>query len=275
MPPITIPGATSDIAPDDRPAIGVFGAESSGKSRFAATAPGTIGLLALDKKSKRTFQSICAERSTEVVVNEKPFLSDKDAIKMAMITDTTAKSISEIRNTYTEALDRIFSLAMAYASHPEIKTIVVDTCSQLFDVILFSHFGRRNQITPTSRGAANQDMIDFINALRCKNLVLIHRAKEIWKSTGQTDKDGRPIKEPSGRFEQDGFKHIGAFLTANLELTSKRTATDLDSKFRAKVVTSQYNVLIEGQDLSEYGIMGSEITWDNVITVLGLYGEAL
>jgi len=141
-------------------------------------------------------------------------------------------------------------------------------------MILFSHFGRRNQIKPTSRGAPNQDMIDFVNALRCKNLVLIHRAKEIWKATGQVDKEGQPIKEPSGKYEQDSFKHIGGFLTANIELTSRRTKSeDLESKFRAKVVTSQSNVLLEGQDLHDYGISGENITWSNIMTILGLEDE--
>ncbi len=272
---IKIPGTTSALIPDDRPAIGVFGIEGTGKTRFAATAPGPIGLIALDKKSKRTFQDIASKLETQVISNDKPFLSDADSIRMAMISGDNPTGLLEIKNTYTTALKSIFDMACAFAAHPEIKTIVVDTCSQLFEMILFSHFGRRNQIQPTSRGAANQDMIDFVNACRSRNLVLIHRSKEIWKATGAFDKQGGAIKEPSGKFEQEGFKHIGGFLTANLEFTSKRVKTDdLSAKFRAKVVTSQSNCLMEGQDLHEYGISGSAITWDNVITVLGLLDES-
>jgi hypothetical protein len=116
-------------------------------------------------------------------------------------------------------------------------------------------------------------MIDFVNAMRSKNLVLVHRSKEIWKSTGANDKDGNPIKEPSGKFEHDGFRNIGGFLTANIELTSRRMATEYETKFRAKMVTAQANVLLEGQDLHEYGISGEAITWSNIMTLLGIPDE--
>ncbi len=272
---ITIPGCTAKLIPDDKPAIGVFGLEGTGKTRFAATAPGPIGLIALDKKSKRTFQEIASKRGVEVISNEKPFISDKDAIEMAITSGDDPKGLAKIKATYTSALTAIFDMTMAFAAHKEVQTVVVDTTSQLFEMILFSHFGRRNQIQPTSRGAANQDMIDFVNALRCKNLVLIHRSKEIWKPTGALDRQGQQIKEPSGKFEQEGFKHIGGFLTANLELTSKKMKTDdLSVKFHAKVITSQSACLMEGQDLDEYGINGEDITWDNVVTVLGLLDES-
>lgn len=271
---ISIPGATILLTHDDKPAIGCYGTEGSGKTHFAATAPGPIGLLALDKKSKRTFIEVAGKLGTEVISNEKPFLSDKDAITMAVTNGETPQGLKLIKDTYTAAVTAIFDMAMAYAAHPQIKTVVLDTASQFFDYVLFSHFGRRNQITPTSRGAANQDMIDLINGLRSTNLVLIHRSKEIWKPTGQYDKQGGAIKEPSGKFEQEGYKHVGGFLTANLELTSKRQPTDdLKAKFKARVVTSQSNVLMEGQDLADYGISGEDITWVNVLTVLGLYDE--
>lgn len=268
---ISIPGTTSILMPDDKPAIGVYGVEGTGKTRFAATAPGPIGLLALDKKSKRTFLEIATARETLVISNDKPLMTDAQAIKMAMTNGDDPRGLAEIKQAYEAVVQAVFDLGMAYAKHPEIKTIVVDTNSQFFDWILFSHFGRRNQIPPISRGAANQDMIDFVNALRSKNLVLIHRSKEIWKPTGATDGGGKPIREPSGKYEADGFKNIGAFLTASLELTSKRVKVEsLDTKFRAKVVTSQMNVLMEGQDLHEYGVSGDDITWNNVCTLLGL-----
>ena len=62
---IVIPGCTTSITADDKPAVGVFGAESVGKTRFAATAPQPIGLIPLDKKSKRTFELIGREMGYE------------------------------------------------------------------------------------------------------------------------------------------------------------------------------------------------------------------
>ena len=262
---ITIPGFSSDLTPDDRPCLSVFAQEGCGKTRLAATMPDPIGLLALDKKSKRTMEAVANEFGKRVIANSKPFISDKEAISMAMEDD-----VEKVKKLYAAVYGRILEDGMKLADHADIASIVVDTNSQLFEYILFSHFGRRTQIKPTSRGAANQDMIDFVNALRSKNVLLIHRAKEVWKSTGKTDRSGEAIKEPSGKFESDGFKNIGGFCTATLELTNNKKATSLESKFRVKVQTCQTNSMLEGQDLQDYGVSGEEITWPNLMTALGI-----
>ncbi len=267
--PIDIAGFTSDLSPDDKPSISIYGQECSGKTRFAITAPDPIGLMAIDKKSKRTAEAIAQSLGKVVIANSKPFLSD--AIKLALIDGESSNGLAEIKNSYAEVLKRVFDAGMTLASHKDVQTIVVDTCSQVFDYILFSHFGRRNQIKPTSRGAVNQDMIDFVNALRSKHLILIHRSKEVWKGTGVRDKDGNEIKEPSGKFETDGFAKIGGFVTTTLELTNVRKAgSNLDDKFHCKVVSCQTKPELEGVDLKDYGVSGEEITWDNVAAVLGM-----
>jgi hypothetical protein len=262
---IKIEGFSFDLTPDDKPCLSVFAPEGCGKTRLAATMPDPIGLLAIDKKSKRTMEACAAEFGKQIIANTKPFMTDKEAIELALEED-----IDKVRKAYADVYRRILHKGMALADHKDISSIVVDTNSQLFDYILFSHFGRRTQIKPTSRGAANQDMIDFISALRSKNVLLIHRAKEVWKSTGKVDKTGEQIKEPSGKFESDGYKNIGGFCTATIELTNNKKATNLDSKFRVKVVTCQTNSMLEGQDLHDYGVSGDGITWPNLMTALGI-----
>lgn len=275
MKAIKIEGFSSDCSPTDKPALCIFGEENVGKTRCACTAPsegGAIGYLALDKNAKRTIQEY-KEMHPElnVIVNKDPMLSHQEAIKLAMLDSTVPAELDKIKTSYTAVLKRTFEFGMALAAHPDVESIVVDTTSQLNDWIIFSHFGRKNQIKPTSRGAANQDMIDFINALSTKNVVLIHRAAEIWKDTGATDKEGNKIQAPSGKFKPDGFAKIGGFVTAVIELTAKRTKLDdLAMKYRAKVVTCKGNTLLEGQDLHEYGVSGSDITWDNIMTAIGL-----
>jgi hypothetical protein len=279
---IKIRGCSSDLSPDDKPAVGLFGVEGTGKTRFAATAPDPIGLVALDKKSKRTFQAMARELGKYVVANEHPLLSDKEAMQIALIDGEKPEGLKKIKETYLAAHARVSELAMEFAAHPDIRTVVVDTTSQLWDWILFAHFGRRNKIPPVSRAAPNQDMIDFVNGLRSKNLVLIHRAKEIWKNTGRVDKNsGEPIKEPSGKFEQDGFKNIGGFLTMNCEMiNSNRLKVEKDEeeedflgrKFNIRVLACQTNALLEGRTLDDFGLSGAGISWDNLMAVAGIGG---
>jgi hypothetical protein len=267
MKQIKVAGFTTDTTPDARPAVCIFGEENTGTTRFGCTAPhddGWIGWLALDKNSKATVEEMKVRDNLPVLVNKEPFLSHADAMKVALIDNP-----DEVKKIYTGAIRKVFDQAVALAAHPDVESVVIDRASQLFDMILFSHFGRRNQIESFQRGAPNQDMIDLINALSTKNLVLIHKSAEIWKDTGEVDKNGRKKQAPTGKFKPDGFNQVGRFVTAVVELSAKRgKVTGLEDKYRLKVVTCKGNTLLEGSDLAEYGVAGEEITWDNLMTVI-------
>lgn len=281
MKQIIIPNTTTLLTADDRPAISVFGDEVTGKTRFALTMPPPIGYVAIDKKAKRTMELLVDELGLKnlVHVNSAPFMTNKQMRELAMMTDAEAEAKSKA--VYLEVTNAVWDMAFAFAEHPDIQSIVVDRNSQLFDWVLFSYHGRKTKIDPkTGRATPNQWMIDFINMCRTKNLLLIHGNSEIWKDTGKFDTRGEKIQEPSGKFKQDGFKNIGSFVLANLEMISnKLTAMDrseldeegqLAKKFRVKVHTCQTNSLLEGVDLDSVGVSGKEITWNNVMTALAV-----
>lgn len=267
MKQIKVEGFTTDTRPDTKPAVCCFGEENTGTTRFGCTAPhddGWIGWLALDKNSKATVEEMKQKDKLPILINKDPFLSHKDAMVMAV-----TESADKVKEVYTAVIKKVFDQAVALSAHPDVESIVIDRASQLFDMILFSHFGRRNQIETYQRGAANQDMIDLINALSTKNLVLIHKSSEIWKDTGEVDKQGRKKQAPTGKFKPDGFNQVGRFVTAVVELSAKRGKVEgLDEKYRLKVITCKGNTLLEGSDLAEYGVKGEEITWDNLMTVI-------
>jgi hypothetical protein len=270
---IKIQGFTTDTTPDYKPAIAAFGVENVGKTRFLTTAPhedGLLAVLALDKNSKGTIDRIKAETGDKrIIVNDKPYITAELAKKAALGEPKVVKEI------YSSIYQRVLEDAMRLADNKDVESVGVDNASILFDFILFSHFGRRDQIESFQRGPANQDMIDLVLALGTKNLVLLHRSAEEWKDTGEVDSKGRKKQGPSGKFKPEGFNKIGGFVSAVLELTSKRKAMgggqmEYEDKYRAVVHSCKGNTLLEGQDLKEYGVCGEAITWDNVVTVLGL-----
>lgn len=275
MKQIQIEGFTYDSTPDTKPAICVFGEENVGKSRFGCTAPhddGLIGWLALDKNSKAAVDEFKrVNKADYILVNKAPFISHTEAIKVAMEEDTNKTKL-----IYKDIMGRVFDQAMALAGHKDIESIVVDDGSQLFDWILFSHFGRRNQIESFLRGAPNNDFTDLVNALSSKNLVMICRGADIWADTGEIDKStGRKKQAPTGKMKPEGFGKIGKFMTAVIELTAKRkkAASDdpteaLKEKYRCRVVTCKGDTLLEGQDLEPFGVCGDDITWENIVAVL-------
>jgi hypothetical protein len=277
---VKIEGFTYDTTPENRPAICVFGEENVGKSRFGCTAPhddGLVGWLALDKNSKAAVDYFKKHHDANyIMVNSEPFLTNADAIKIAMNDDP-----QKAKSWYKTIVNKVFDQAMKLANHGTIESIVVDDGSQFFDWILFSHFGRRNQIESFQRGAPNNDFIEFINALGSKNLVMICRGTEIWADSGEIDTNtGRKKQAPTGKLKPEGFGKLGKFMTATLELSAGRkkfldNGSDpeavreaLKAKYRCKVVTCKGDTLLEGQDLAPFGISGEDITWDNVMTVL-------
>jgi hypothetical protein len=270
-----IEGFTYDSTPDAKPAICVFGEENVGKSRFGCTAPhddGLIGWLALDKNSKAQVDDFKRLNGGEnyIVVNQKPFISHTESVKIAMEDDP-----KKTKALYKPIVEAVFKAGMALVGHSGVESIVVDDGSQLFDFILFSHFGRRNQIESYMRGAPNNDFIDFVNALSSKNLVMICRGQDIWADTGEVDKDGKKKQAPTGKLKPEGFGKIGKFMTCVLELTARRkkpTSEDhakaLKEKYHCRVVTCKGDTLLEGQDLDTFGVCGEDITWENVMAVL-------
>lgn len=276
MKEVRIEGFTYNSTPDTKPAICIFGDENVGKSRFGCTAPhdeGLIGWLALDKNSKDAVDRFKKQQNANhILVNTAPLMTHGDSMKVAM-EDDPKKTMA----IYTAVVNNVFQRGMALAAHKDVESIVIDDGSQLFDWILFSHFGRRNQIESFQRGGANNDFIDFVSAMGSKNLVMICRGAEVWADTGEVDKTtGRKKQGPTGRLKPEGFGKIGKFMTAVVELsairkkptTEDRTAA-LNTKYRCKVVTCKGNTLLEGQDLAEYGVAGEEITWENVMMAIG------
>jgi hypothetical protein len=274
MKEIKVEGFSYNSTPDTQPAICVYGPENCGKSRFGCTAPhddGLIGWLALDKNSKGAVEEYKRKHKVNhILVNQKPFMSHAEAIKVAMI-----EKPAETKAIYKEVVSRIFDAGMALAGNKDIESIVVDDGSQMFDAILFSHFGRRNQIESFMRGAPNNDFIDFVNALGSKNLVMICRGAEVWADTGEIDSAGKKKQAPTGALKPDGFGKIGKFMTAVVELTAKRkkptsedTEEALKEKYHCRIVTCKGDTLLEGQDLAPFGVCGQEITWENLMAVI-------
>ena len=276
MKQIKIAGFKADTSPDDKPAVNIFGETNTGRSRFTCTMPhenGVIGYIPLDKNTLRTIHEYQETHpGIQILIPEKPFIDAKSEIEIAMLDSGTAADRGKVMAAYTERTKRIFEFGMRLAEHPDVESIAVDA-SQLFDFILFSHFGRRNQIESYMRGAPNQEMIDFVSALRFKNVCWVHRAGEIWAETGEVDKDGKKKQSPTGRFKPDGCAKIAYSMTATLQfLALRKKGLELDTKYSVQVMACKGNTLLEGQTLNEYGVVGEAITWDNVMMALGIGG---
>jgi hypothetical protein len=189
--------------------IASFGDVRTGKTHFSFTAPKKIGLVPLDQNSIPTYKRLERELDMEgsVYYPKRPLISEEDIramlrpIRMAMSTrqesqgkrtDAGVALEKEVLRFYRSKIDEITDLCFTYYSKPDVNTVVIDTGSQLYDFMMFAHFGRHSNVDPLSRGPLNQEMRDLMYACP-KHLIVIHPVKEEWangKPTGRRVMDG-------------------------------------------------------------------------------------
>lgn len=185
--------------------IGIFGPQGSGKTRFCATAPDPIGVVPLDRKSRFSIAKTMDELGKVVMMPNQDFIRHAEPLKLALLEPKQAMEY------YSEHCKKVMDAAFKLNSHKDIQTVVIDTGTQLWEDLLFKNYGRNQRIMPRDRGAANQDMIDFLNAMTGKHLILTHKAAEIWSGEGDAGK-------PTGKFKLSGFGHLSYHSTCVLEM---------------------------------------------------------
>ncbi len=244
---IHIDGFVTNPKAEDALAIMLFGEQGSGKTRFLTTAPDPIGIVPLDRKTRKTVERIANEFGKTVVMPKEDFVRVDNPMRLALLKPTCGQSIeSKLEDKvpklccaihyYRWHVNRIKAAAFKLYAHPEIRTIGIDTGTQLWEDILFAHYGRSERIMPRDRGPANQEMIDFLNALSGKHLIMTHKAREVWRND-----------KPTGKYEWAGFAHLGYHSNVIAECVCDETkAEGEEDRFRMSVVMCQDNPSIQG-----------------------------
>lgn len=234
MKEIKIPGFTTNVSAQDQLAIAVFGLAGSGKTRFCCTAPDPIGFIPLDRKTRRTVERVSRELGKTVVMPEQDFVRVENPMKLAVM------DVTEAKKWYRAHVNRIKEAAFRLYDHKQIRSIVIDSASQLWEDMLFAEFGRAQRIMPRDRGAVNQEMIDLLNCLGGKHLILTHKASEIWSGSGDSAR-------PTGKYEWKGFPHLGYHVNVIAELVCNEHKGPADEgRFTLNVVMCQDNPDIQG-----------------------------
>lgn len=224
-----------DVLDDDgsNPVLAVcpFGLDTSGKTRLIATAPDPIGAIPLERKSRPTLKAVAKEFGKHIIMPKEDFIRHENPMKIARMDETQAKTY------YSEHVKAILGAAYDLLNNPDIRTIAIDSGSQLWENILFSHFGRKDQIKPVLRGGANQDMIDFLNAVTTKHLIITHRAKQVWENE-------KPVKD---KYEIEGFNRIGYYTTVVCEMKRNEKFGGTNGwQFAMDIRSCQARALLQG-----------------------------
>lgn len=266
--PSTPAGFVRDFSGREAPAIGVFGAEGSGKTRFCATASvyaaerGQVpGWLVCDRKTRKTVREVHAELGLEVpFIQDKDFIDQTQALEIAKLDRESEADNVKIQRIYTEVCRGVVNAAVELGKHKDINPIVFETGVQVWDWISYSHFGRKQGVGKSRVwGPPKQDWTDLMDALSHKTLLLTFWEKDAYKG------DDR-----AGWTKPDGPPHLGYTTTTlvRLNFDQKKKLAKEEShidRFSLDIYESQDNVGLAGVN----GVLsGENITYGNLMAQL-------
>jgi hypothetical protein len=190
------------------------GHESTGKTNFALSAPGDIAFFNSDT-------------GIEGVIHK--FSREKDIYPYDFCVPAIQEEAKKELKNFTSAWKDI------WASN-SIRTIVVDTATDLWALFRITEFGRSSNVAHlyTPLNAKFRRFLNVAYEHKDKNLLLIHKLKKQYKNDAFT-----------GDWERSGFNEIGHY--AQIVLKSYRDADDFT--FHKQVYKCRQNPELNGMDL--------------------------
>jgi hypothetical protein len=194
--------------------MSVSGLEKQGKTHFALTAPGPIAYFGLDI-------------GTEGVIGK--FVTNKTIWAMEIIVPMDGVAATETWNKFYSTYEAVLNMN-------DIRTIILDTATEAWELLRLARFGKLTQVMPHHYGPVNAEYRKLIRAayMSDKNLILLHKMKSVYVN----DKRTRD-------YERAGFSDTGFLVQVNCQIYR-----DDDGIFNLYVVDCRQNSELMGEVLS-------------------------
>lgn len=192
--------------------IGVFAAYGSGKSRFGVTGPDVCGIIPTDRKTRRTVENTI-EWYRQRGVEKKILMPKIDFVRQVNPMELSRMDEAQSMEHYRKHVDQIKEATWALHSSKDVNCIMIDLFSQFYQDVCWAHYGRDSKTkkigdkTIKDKSDANQEVIDFINSLATKHLILTCKNKDEYHKNTRT-----------GRETWEGFKFMGNHVNVMIEL---------------------------------------------------------
>ncbi len=170
--------------------------ERKGKTAFALTAPGRIGFVALDRNAENV--AIKAQQQGKAI-QFADFTSGKYAAPVF------GKPEPNFHKTRWKAINETL---LMFAADDAIRSIVIDTGTQLYEDIRMSILGKLTQVMPHQYGEVNDELRKLIQKLNTcgKHLIVTHKL----------DKEYKNDKWDGKSYERKGWKDMAYQCQINL-----------------------------------------------------------
>jgi len=213
--------------------LAVDGAPGSGKTRLALTAPGPIGFLNLDVGLDGVIQQFQDDKDIYFPGDGTPYI----------LPDFLPGEVSEQRmGQQAKPLWEQFCKDFVQTCKT-MRTGVVDTASEAYELSRLSHFGKLEQVKARYYGAVNQEWRTLMrNATHgsTANIIMLHHVKDEYLNDART---GNKIRSGWGGMEGAAFVSVRL---AGPPQQSEFTCTITKCRQNASLV----GMTLEGDDIT-------------------------
>lgn len=157
--------------------VAIDGETGSGKNRLAFSFPSPIAFMSFDPNyAKALTEARKAGAKVQIAKYSIPVV--KPDGKLA---ETVASVCGETWDQF--AIDYMGALR-----DPKVRTVVIDTATELFELVTYAIYGKNVMVMPKDRGHAYAAYRQVIREAENtdKNLVLLHKMKDEWKADKST-----------------------------------------------------------------------------------------
>lgn len=234
----------------------IQGTTKSGKTRLALTAKKPCGYLAIevggDEGVVDHFIPIGADSTEDIQIAHIQMPSPVYPMREDYKDDRAYQDAISIvvQDAANIALDQFYKAY--YASLANMATTIVDTGSDLWEIIRLANFGRLEKVPQLAYAQVNKQMDKLIDdAFSYQGSVLfLHHLKEKWITF--TNDKGKEQGRPSGVFEMAGYGGVKKKVQATIELwRDDLQEPDNDTgrmvRFNSSILESRHNPDVMGQ----------------------------
>lgn len=193
--------------------VRISGLEKMGKTHWALTAPSPIAFFDIDRSAEDIVWKFLSEKD----IYHKEYRGSREGDDEAYKAAWTA-----FKRDYYAALDA-----------PGIRTIIVDTETELWEMARLAEFGKLSKVLSREYGPVNKEFREVIDAAQSseKNLVMISRLKKQYRDD-----------KWNGRYESRGFGETGFLVHVNVETTQNE-----DGVFVSRIVNCRHDPSANGE----------------------------
>jgi len=216
----------------------VWSANKEGKTHFSImTTPEPVAYLNFDKsfedvvtKAIKAGRKIYPKWYTAPSASAAPYVGvDVKSTEMRLRMEAEQTRNRNLFDTFLSDYEKLLK-------HPQLRTIVVDNATVLYNTLQLAQFGRMSQNDQYQYQAVNNDMKQLMDMAGAsdKNVIFTARASKVYVG-----------RDWNGEYAADGWKGLPYEVQAEV-----RTWRGGDGRFYGRILTSSHDPLLVGREFA-------------------------